>query len=110
MQDIYGTPIRITASTLIHTGEGFLFSFLIGTDTVNDPVFAIYDDADGATPGNQIVPSTTYDASILGINGAVFKVSKNFTTGLYVAIANIGTGSIILDWRSQGSIFPVKLH
>lgn len=110
MYPIYGTPLRLTASALVHTGQGHLFSFLVGIDAVNDPIIAIYDDTDGATPGNQIVPSTTYDASILGINGAVFTVSKRFTTGLYVAIANIGTGSIVIDWRSQGDLFPNKMH
>ena len=83
---------------------------LIGGDTVNDPVVAIHDCATGnQAAGNQIVPSSTYDASVLGIHGVVFKISKRFTSGLYIAIANIGTGSVIIDWRSQGSIFPVRL-
>ena len=111
MQQIYGTPYRAAASVQIHDGEGFLFSFLIGTDTVNDPIVAIHDCATGnQAAANQIVPSTTYDASILGINGVVFQVSKRFTSGLYIAIANIGTGAVILDWRSQGDLFPIKLH
>ncbi len=110
MQEIFGTPLRLTATTQVHDGEGFIFSMLIGSDTVNDPVVAIHDCATGdQAAGNQIVPSATYDASILGINGVVFKISKQFTSGLYVAIANIGTGSVVIDWRSQGNMFPIKL-
>lgn len=111
MQEIFGTPYRATASVQVHDGEGFIFSMLIGSDTVNDPVVAIHDCTTGnQAAGNQIIPSNTYDASILGINGVVFKISKRVTSGLYIAIANIGTGSVIIDWRSQGSIFPVKLY
>ena len=107
MREIYGTPTRIVAGAQIHTGEGFLFSLLIGTDSVNDPVIAVFDDVGGATAANQIIPSTEYDASVMGMNGLVLKFSKKFTTGLYVAIANIGTGSVIVDGRSQGNLFPV---
>ena len=106
MQHIYGTPIRVTSSTLVYTGRGFLFSLLIGTDTVNDPVIAIHDDTDGDTAANEIVPSNTYDATALGINGLVLKFAKNFTTGLYVKIANLGSGSIIIDYRTKGGLFP----
>lgn len=110
MQEIFGIPYRAIASIQVHDGEGFIFSMLIGSDTVNDPAIAIHDCATGGQLAtNQIVPSNTYDASILGINGVVFKISKRFTSGLYIAIANIGTGSVIIDWRSQGSLFPVKL-
>ena len=110
MQEIYGTPLRIVANAQVHDGEGFIFSMLIGSDTVNDPVVAIHNCATGnQAAANQIVPSATYDASVLGINGVVFKISKRFTSGLYVAIANIGTGAVIIDWRSQGNMFPVKL-
>lgn len=106
MGNFYGTPKRVVESTLIHTGKGVLMSMLIGTDGVNDPVVAVHDDVDGDTAANEIVPSATYDASALGINGIVLKYSKNFTTGLYIKIANIGSGSVVVDWRSQGSLHP----
>lgn len=106
MRHIYGTPIRITSSTLIYTGKGFLFSLLIGMDTINDPVIAVQDDTDGDTAENEIVPSNTYDADALGINGLILKFAKHFETGLYVKIANLGSGSVIVDYRTKGGLFP----
>lgn len=108
MAHIYATPVRITSSTLIYTGEGFLFSILVAPDTVNDPVVAVHDDTDGDTAANEIKPSVTYDASALGDNGVVLKFAKRFTTGLYVKIANIGSGSVVVDYRTQGDLFPHK--
>ncbi len=109
MQHIYGTAVRIVVSTQIHTGKGYLFSLLVGVDTVNNPVIAAYDDEGGATAANQIIPSTTYDATALGLNGVVLQFAKNFDTGLYISIANIGSGSVIVDWRSQGALFPRQI-
>ena len=109
MQNIYGTPARIIVSTQIHIGKGFLFSLLIGTDITNDPVVAVYDDVGDATAANQIIPSATYDATALGINGVVLQFAKDFNTGLYISIANIGSGSVVADWRSQGDLFPEKI-
>lgn len=101
---IYADTERIVESTLIYTGKGFLFSILIGTDTINDPVVAVYDDTDGDTAGNRIIPSNTYDASALGINGVVLKFAKKFSTGLYVSITNIGNGDVIVDYRTLNSM------
>jgi hypothetical protein len=107
---IYGTATRIIVSTQIHTGKGYLYSLLIGVDTINNPVVAVYDDVGGATAANQIVPSTTYDATALGLNGVVLKFAKEFVTGLYISIATIGSGSVVADWRSQGQLFPEKMR
>ena len=106
MTNFYSTPARLEASALIHTGQGVLMSLLIGTDGVNDPVVAIHDDVDGDTAGNEILPSSTYDASALGINGVVLKFAKEFTTGLYVKLANMGSGAVVVDYRTQGTLHP----
>lgn len=106
MKHVYGIPYRATESTLIHTGPGFLFSMLIGTDTINDPVVSIHDALNGDTAANEIIPSNTYDASVLGINGLVLHFAKHFSTGLYVKIANMGSGSVIADYRPQGVLIP----
>jgi len=96
---IYADPVRITASTLIYTGKGYLMTLLIGSDGTNNPVVAVYDDTDGDTAANQIVPSQTYDAISLGLNGIILQFAKKFSTGLYVSISNIGSGSVIVDYR-----------
>lgn len=102
---VYANTTRITESSLIHTGEGYLFSILIGTDTVNDPVIAVYDDTNSDTAGNRIIPSNTYDASALGINGVVLKFAKQFSNGLYVNISNIGSGEVVVGYRTRSSLF-----
>lgn len=107
---IYGDTSYLTASALIHTGAGFLFTVLIGTDGVNDPVVAAYNDTDGDTAGNRIVPLTTYDASALGINGFVLQFAKKFTTGLYISISNLGAGELVVDYRTVGSLTPYKFR
>lgn len=106
MYNFYALPVRVEESTLIHTGKGVLMSVLIAVDGVNDPTVAIHDDTDGDTAANEIVPSTTYDAELLTANGVVFKYPKLFTTGLYVKIANIGSGSVVIDYRTSGSLHP----
>jgi len=105
---IYADVSYLTASALVNTGAGFLFSILIGTDGVNDPVVTAYNDTDGSTAANRIVPITTYDASALGINGFVLQFAKKFTTGLYVSIANLGSGEVTVDYRAVGSLSPYK--
>lgn len=110
MEKIFGTPIRVTSDTLVHTGKGFIFSLLIGGDTINDPVISVHDALNGDTATNEIVPSNTYDADALGINGFVLNVAKPFNTGFFIKVANIGSGSVIVDWRSQGDLFPVQMR
>jgi len=106
---IYSTPKRLTASGLIYTGKGFLFSMLIGTDAVNDPVVSVYDYTDATLAATRILPSNTYDASVLGLNGVVFQYAKEFNTGLYVKIADLGAGEVIVDWRAASGMRKVKI-
>lgn len=106
MTNFYATPVRLEASALVHTGRGVIMSLLVGTDGVNDPVVAVHDDIDGDTAANEILPSATYDASALGINGVVLKFAKKYTTGLYVKLANMGSGAVVVDYRTQGTLHP----
>ena len=69
---------------------------------------AVYNDTSAGTAGNRIVPSVTYDASALGINGFILQFGKKFTTGLYVAISNIGSGEVIVDYRAANDLVPHK--
>jgi len=108
MKTSYTKTARITESASICTGSGFLFSILVGTDNTNDPVVAAYDDTDATTAANRIIPSVTYDASVLGLNGVVMQFPKKFTTGLYIAIANIGSGEVVIDYRQENDLFPYK--
>lgn len=93
------TVHRLTASALVYTGRCYLASLIVGVDGVNDPVVGVYNDTDGSTAGNRVIPSVTYDATILGISGVVLQFMKDCTTGLYVSVANIGSGEVIVDYR-----------
>jgi len=105
---IYSTPKRMVANTLVYTGKGFLFSLLIGTDGVNDPIVSIYDYTDATLAATKIIPSNTYDASALGLNGVVLEYAKEFNTGLYVKIENLGNGEVIVDYRAASGMRKVK--
>lgn len=96
---IVATPKRIIVSTLIHDGPCYLASILIGTDDINDPVVAAYNDADASDPTTKVIPSATYDAAIMGLNGVVLKFMKDCNTSLYVSISNIGSGEVVVDYR-----------
>ena len=91
---------RITASTLIFTGHGFLGSLLIGTDGTNDPVVTVYD-ALTNTSGTEVVPTTTYNASALGLNGLETSYLKECGIGCYVEISNLGSGEVVIGYRAD---------
>ena len=104
MRLIRAESSRITASTLIFTGDCVLISLLVGVDGVNDPVVGIFNALDGADPTKRVVPSVTYDASALGLNGYMAAFVKRCRTGLFISIANIGSGEVIVDYRTMASL------
>jgi len=84
---------KIAASALIKTGYTRLVGFLLSTDGANDPVVTVYDDTTN-TAGTEVIPTNTYDASALGLNGAWFGHEGGIEcqVGVYVEVANLGTG------------------
>jgi len=68
---------------LVHDGPALLFGFLIGTDAVNDPTITVYDNT--AASGKEVVPTNTYDASALGLNGFMPGAGIKCKNGIYVA-------------------------
>lgn len=86
---------HLTASTLVVTGRYKLCALLVGTDGANDPVVTIYD-ALTNTAGTEAVPTCTYDASALGLNGVVFQRPIECDIGIYVEITNLGTGEVLV--------------
>lgn len=88
---------KLSDSGVIFIGKGAILAFLIGTDGSNDPTITIYDGTDNT--GTEIVPTTTYDASALGINGAMFGFRKTCKTGCYVEISCSGTVEIVIDFK-----------
>ena len=81
-------PAVKTASGLVYSGPCILHGFLLGTDGVNDPVITVYNNT--AASGEEAIPTATYDASALGLNGAT-GMKMYCDLGLYVEIACAGS-------------------
>ena len=58
-----------TGGKIVSSKPGIIYGYLVGLDNTNDPTITIYDD-NAAAAGNEVIPTNTYDASVLGVNGA----------------------------------------
>jgi len=94
------TPVRLTSSGLVYNGHCYLASVLVGTDGVNDPAIGVYNDINGDTEAQRVVPSVTYDAELLGLNGVVYNFLIDCCVGIYVSISNLGSGEVIVSYRT----------
>src|SRR5512146_2131617 len=81
----------VTSSSVITTKPAILLGMQIGTDGANDPTVTVYDGT--SSSGSIILPTTTYDATALGMNGPPMTYPKSAYNGIYVAIS-IGGGSV----------------
>ena len=88
----------VTASGIIFTGRGIVYDVLIGTDGTNDPAITIYDGL-SATNTKEILPTATYDASALSLNGYTTSVGSKVSDGCYVAITCAGSCEVIVKWE-----------
>lgn len=91
------TVTTVSSSQSITTDRAVLAGMQLGTDSLNDPTITVYDGADNS--GNEIVPTTTYDASALGLNGFVASYDKKAYNGIYVEISGAGAVEVSIDWR-----------
>ena len=92
---------KLSVSAIIYTGESILTHLLIGTDGVNDPTITVYDGVDNT--GTEKVPSTTYDASALGLNGFTLTIPAEFLVGIYIEITCAGTVEVCCGYRERVS-------
>lgn len=81
------SPSVKTSSGLVRSGPCIFHGFVLGTDGVNDPAITIFNNA--AASGEEVVPTCTYDASALGLNGAT-GMNIYCDKGLYVEITCAG--------------------
>lgn len=82
---IYAKTNKVTTSGMVYTGKSLLFDILIGLDGVNDPTISVFDGTDSG--GVEKLPTNTYDASKLGLNGVTWQIPRLMDTGIYVLIA-----------------------
>jgi hypothetical protein len=87
----------VTVSGTIITKSAVLLGMQVGTDSANDPTITVYDGINNG--GNEIVPTTTYDASALGLNGFVCPYSKKAYSGIYVEITCAGSVEVTIDYK-----------
>ncbi len=82
-----------TDSGIVHSTWSIVFGFLLGCDGVNDPTVTIYN-GQSVVAGQEIVPTNTYDASALGLNGAV-GLNIYCPDGVYVTMSCAGTVEVL---------------
>lgn len=74
---------------------GHLWGYLIGMPGNADATVTIYDNASVAS-GTKIKPTTTYDASALGDNGAMLPQGILAENGLTVSVTCTGSWTVTL--------------
>lgn len=93
--------IRFTATGVLYAGPCTLCGFLVSTDGVNDPTITLYN-AQAATANTEVVPTTTFEAPTYGLNGFMpGEMQIDCPDGLYVEVANLGTGEAIAYVRAM---------
>jgi len=85
-----------TSSASVTTKGANIYGMLLGTDGVNDPAITVYDGIDNT--GVEIIPTTTYDASALGLNGFMGPFKIRAHSGIYIEITCAGTVEVITFW------------
>lgn len=90
--------LTVTSSQIITSNPAVLMGMQIGPDGANDPTITVYNGTDNT--GGEIVPTNTYDASALGMNGYVGPYDKRAYNGIYVEITTAGTCEVTIDYQN----------
>lgn len=100
MNNIF-THKKMTASGVICDKPCVFGGFIIGTDDTNDPEITIYDNASAAS-GNEVVPTATYDASVMGLNGYTAPgMGIDLKNGAYIEITCAGTVEVTVFYKEK---------
>lgn len=92
--DFIRPPTIYTSSGVVSASPCLFYGFLLGMDGTNDPEIAIYDNAT-TNSGQELIPSNTYDAGLLGLNGVTISKPILAQNGVYVEITCGGTAEVI---------------
>ena len=94
------TAVYFNASGILYSSACTLVGFLLGLDGTNDPTITFYN-AQSAVSETDIIPTCTYDASALGLNGVMPGAMEiDCPNGIYVEVADLGTGEgIAYIWK-----------
>lgn len=82
-----------TGGSIVINRPCVFYGYIVGMDGTNDPTITIYDNSNAAS-GHEPVPTNTYDASVLGVNGAMLPADgTRCRNGLY-CYTTIGAGAV----------------
>ena len=95
MSDGKEYTLTMRASGLVYNRPCWFTSMLLGLDRTNDPQITVYDTTNAPVPGTdeEKVPTNTYDASALGLNGVEKERRSYCHYGLYIIIEAPGGGA-----------------
>ena len=88
-----------TKSGVITKSPALCAGFLLGTDSTNDPAIGLW------TGTRLVIPTCTYDASALNLNGASTKW-RHCADGLSLAVTCAGTVYIVPIWQAWVTGLP----
>ena len=89
---------KVSTTQVVLSRSCRLMGFLVGTDGTNDPTITMYDGT--ATSGNEVVPTNTYDASLLGLNGFMMDGSGIICDhGVYCEITCVGAVEVVVYYK-----------
>ena len=86
----------LTASGIVAASHAGLVSMHVGMDGTNDPSITIHKGQDSS--GEEVVPTNSYDADKLGLNGFESYHIKDCPGGIYVAITCAGDCEVVVGW------------
>jgi hypothetical protein len=83
---------KVTETGQVVSGPVRFHGFVLGTDGANDPTVTL-EDSDGTKNSGEIVPTATYDATALGLNGMTGLPLGGILCnhGVYITITCAGT-------------------
>jgi hypothetical protein len=87
---------KLTESGLVISGKCVIGAVLIGMDGTNDQEITGYDNT--AESGDEVLPTTTYDASALGLNGYTGPPVE-CENGFYLGISGAGTREVVVFYK-----------
>lgn len=93
--------VKLSATGAFLDTPGFLGGVLIGTDGLNNPTLTVFDNNDTAS-GTELLPTTEFDASALGLNGYTGVIDECLA-GAYLELAGVGTTEITGKVRKKGN-------
>lgn len=83
-----------TGTHVVCSDKCIVTGLLIATDGTNNPTVAVHDGSTGSDP--TVIPSTAYDASSLGLHGAMYHYAVYCKKGCALVISGSGSREVTI--------------